>query len=148
VLKAKRIRSVVVLEDLDKLWFNASQKSSNLAKRLSRFAYRKLQLAIITKAIEYNVPVIFVDPRNTSTTCPKCGARLNFNHRLAMCRNCRFIADRDKVGAINIYFKAIKYLAPHPGLWGTHPMTDETRPKGGYRMDEPMTVYKKSYTII
>ncbi|RLG85546.1 MAG: hypothetical protein DRO18_05655 [Thermoprotei archaeon] len=37
-----------------------------MADTLSRFAYRNLQLAIITKAREYNVPIIFVNPRDTS----------------------------------------------------------------------------------
>jgi len=51
------------LEDLNRLWFNASRKSSSLADKLSRFAYRKLQLAIITKAIENNVLIIFINPK-------------------------------------------------------------------------------------
>jgi len=140
VLKARRTKSVIVLEDLEKLWFNASRKSSSLADRLSRFAYRKLQLAIISKAIEYNVPMIFVNPWSTSTTCPRCGSKLSYNHRLAMCRNCRFIADRDTVGAINIYLKAIKTIALRPGSWGTYPMTNETRPKGRHLKYEPMTI--------
>jgi len=76
-LKARKTRSAIALEDLEKLWLNSSQKSSSLADKLSRFAYRKLQLAIITKAIEYSVPVIFVDPRNTSSTCPRCRAKLS-----------------------------------------------------------------------
>jgi len=140
VLRAKRTRSAIVLEDLEKLWYNASQKSSSLANKLSRFGYRKLQLAIITKAIEYNVPIVFVNPKNTSSTCPKCGARLTYTHRLAICSKCRFIADRDVVGAMNIYLRAIQTIAPCLGSWGTHPMTNETRAKGGLR-DEPMIVY-------
>ncbi len=95
VLKARRTRSAIVLEDLDKLWFNASRKSSSLADKLSRFAYRKLELAIISKAIEYNVPIIFIDPRNTSTMCPRCGSKLSHNYRLAICRKCGLMADRD-----------------------------------------------------
>ena len=145
VLKARRAKSAIVLEDLDKLWFNASKKSSSLADKLSRFAYRKLQLAIVTKAIEYDVPIMFVNPRNTSSTCPRCGAKLSYNHRLAICRKCGFIADRDTVGAMNIYLKALKHLAPRLGSWGTHPMTDETRPKGGSPKHEPMTTHIKTY---
>ncbi len=49
-LKAKKTKSAIVLEDLDKLWFNASRKSSSLADKLSRFAYRRLQHAVVTKA--------------------------------------------------------------------------------------------------
>ena len=132
VLKAKRTRSAIVLEDLEKLWFNSSQKSKTLADKLSRFAYRKLQVAIITKAVEYNVPLMLVNPRNTSTTCPRCSARPAYNHRLAICRNCGFTADRDTIGAINIYLKAIQALAPRLGSWGTHPMTNETERRVGH----------------
>jgi len=108
---------------------------------LSRFAYRKLQQAIITKAVEYNVPLILVNPRNTSTTCPRCGAKLNYIHRLAISRKCEFMSDRDTIGAVNIYFKALKYVAPRLGLWDTHPMTNETRAKSGSPEDGPMTIY-------
>ncbi len=151
VLKARKARSAIVLEDLDKLWFKASRKSSSLADKLSRFTYRKLQQAIITKAVEYNVPVIFINPRNTSTTCPRCGYKLSYNHRLAICRNCGFITDRDTVGAMNIYLKTIKYIAyiaPCHGSWGTCSMTDETRPKSGSLKDEPMTIHIKTYISI
>ena len=94
------------------------------------------------------MPVLFIDPKNTSTVCPRCGAKLYYNHRLAICRNCGFIADRDVIGAVNIYLKALKHLVPRPGSWGTHSMTDETRPKGGFRIDEPMTLHIKLYTNI
>ncbi len=148
ILKAKRSRSTIVLEDLERLWFNASGKSHSLTDKLSRFAYRKLQLAIMTKAIEYNVPIMFVDPRSTSTTCPRCGARLTYNCRLAICRGCGFIADRDKVGAINIYLRASKRMWV---VYGYHPnapaMKDETR-QSGRAKNEPMTVHIKSYTNI
>jgi len=147
-LKAKRTRSAIVLEDLDKLWFNASRKSSSLADKLSRLAYRKLESAIITKAIEYNVPIIFVDPKNTSSMCPKCGAKLFYIHRLAICRKCGFIADRDTARTINIYLKATQALASRPGSWGTRSMTDETRPKSGPSKNEPMTLHIKLYINI
>ena len=148
VLKAKKTKSAIVLEDLDKLWFNASRKSSSLADKLSRFAYRKLQQAIITKAVEYDVPVTFVDPRNTSSTCPRCGAKLSYSHRLAVCGNCGFIADRDTVGAVNIYLRVLRRMRGSQGSPLSAPaMKDETR-QSGRTMDEPMTAYIKTYTNI
>ncbi len=148
VLKARRTRSAIVLEDLEKLWFNTFRKSSSLANKLSRFAYRKLQLAIITKAIEYNVLIIFVNPRNTSTTCPRCGAKLSYNYRLAMCRKCGFIADRDTIGAMNIHLRAHRRMYPSLGSRANAPpMNDEARGKGR-TIHEPMTVHIKSYTNI
>ncbi|RLG44213.1 MAG: transposase [Thermoproteota archaeon] len=148
VLKTKRTRSAIVLEDLEKLWFNSSRKSSNLADKLSRFAYRKLQLAIMTKAIEYNVPIIFVNPKDTSTTCPRCGAKLTYNHRLAICPRCGFIADRDTIGAMNIYLRALRGMQGSQGSPLSAPaMKDETR-QSGRTKDEPMTTHIHSYKII
>ena len=131
VSKAKRMRAAIAVEELEKLWHSASQKSSSLADRLSRFAYRKLLQAIEAKCIEHNVPVIHVDPRNTSKTCPRCGSRLRYEHRLAICPRCGFTADRDTVGAMNIYKRALAALAPPPGSAGPHPMTNETRARVG-----------------
>ncbi|MEL9908025.1 MAG: zinc ribbon domain-containing protein [Desulfurococcus sp.] len=145
VLKAKKTGSAIAIEELERLWVNASQKSSSLADKLSRFAYRKLQLAIITKALEYNVPIIFIDPRNTSSICPRCNYKLTYIHRLAICPRCRFIADRDTIGAINIYLR---------GMWGSigsfpngGGMKGEIRQTTPNR-NEPMTIYIKSYTSI
>ena len=90
------------------------------------------------------LPLFFVNPRGTSTIGPRCRAKLSYNHRLAVCKSCGFIADRDEVGAVNIYLKALKHLAPRPGLWGTRSMTDETRPKSGLLIDEPMTLHIKT----
>ncbi len=144
VLKAKRTKSTIALEDLERLWFNSSRKSSSLTDKLSRFAYRKLQLAIITKAIEYNIPIVFVNPKDTSATCPRCGAKLVYNRRLATCPRCGFMADRDSIGAMNVYLKALKHLVPSPGSGDTHPMTNETRPKGGLHKNEPVTARIKT----
>jgi len=123
VLKAEKMSAAIAVENLDKLWHNASQKSSSLADRLSRFAYRKLVQAIEAKAVEYNVPLVYVDPRNTSKTCPRCGARLHYQHRLAICPRCRFKADRDTVGAMNIWLRAVQAHAPRPRVAG-HPPDD------------------------
>ncbi len=148
VLKARGTRSAIVLENLEKLWLNTSRKSSSLADKLSRLAYRKLQLAIITKAIEYNVPVVFINPRGTSTTCPKCGAELSYNHRLAICRKCGFVADRDTIGAMNIYIRAHRRMRGSQGSPLSAPaMKDETR-QSGRTKDGPMTIYIHSYKKI
>ncbi|RLG58999.1 transposase, partial [Candidatus Geothermarchaeota archaeon] len=128
VLKARKTGSAIVLEDLEKLWQTRSQSDSKLAWKLSRFAYRKLQLAIITKAIEYQVPIIFVNPRSTSKACPRCGSELRYWHRLGICPVCGYKRDRDVIGAINIYQRALKGMC---GVLG-YPvngsgMKDETR---------------------
>ena len=137
VLKAKKLRACIVLEDLEKLWYARSQKDPRLAWKLSRFAYRKLQLAIITKAVEYNVPVAFVDPRGTSSTCPRCGSKLEYVYRLGYCRNCGLIADRDTIGVINLYLRVFNGDVPGCGSRVNAPaMKNETRQSGGTKMRE------------
>jgi putative transposase len=75
------------------------------------FTYRRLQQSIISKALEYRVPVVVVDPRNTSSTCPRCGEKLTYIHGLAICKKCGFKADRDPVGAMNIWLRALHAYA-------------------------------------
>ncbi len=69
----------------------------------------------MTKAIEYNIPVIFVSPKDTSTTCPKCRAKLVYKHRLEVCRKHEFLATRDIVDATNIYLRALRRRSPLQG---------------------------------
>ena len=83
-LKAKRHSYAIVLEDLKHLCENAVKNGSSVVWKLSMFAYRKLQKAIMSKVIEYNVPIVFINPKNTSSTCPRCEAKLFYTHRLAM----------------------------------------------------------------
>jgi len=84
------------------------------------FAYRKLQESIVSKAVEYNVSIVFVDPRKTSSTCPRCRSRIKYIGRLGVCRKCGFRADRDVIGAINIWLKVLKACA---GVRGSPPRT-------------------------
>ena len=121
VLKARRMRAAIAVEDLERMWRRASQESSTLADRLSRFAYRKLLQALEAKAVEHGVPIAYVDPRGTSKTCPRCGAPLHYTRRLAVCPRCGFVADRDTVGAMNIHRRALTALAPRPRGRGAPP---------------------------
>jgi len=131
VLKTKKHGYAIVLEDLEYLRENVVKKEDKIVWKLSIFAYRKLQEAVISKVIEYNVPVVFVNPRRTSSTCPRCGAKLSYVYRLAICRSCRFIVDRDTVGAMNIW---IRFIYAHAGELGSPlsapVMKDEARRNG------------------
>ncbi|MEM0035402.1 MAG: RNA-guided endonuclease TnpB family protein [Desulfurococcus sp.] len=145
VVKAYRQRHAIALEDLEYLRNSINGKSNGVKWKLTLFAYRRLQHAVMLKAIEYSIPILIIDPRNTSSTCPRCGSRLVYVHRLAICRKCGFKRDRDFVGAINIYLR---------GMWGSigsspngDGMKNETRQTTPNR-DEPMTTYIKSYTSI
>jgi len=145
VLYAKRRRYAITLEDLEGLRDAMNSKSDRVVWKLAVFAYRRLQHAVISKALEYNVPVIVVDPRNTSTACPRCGERLVYIHRLGICRRCGFTRDRDAIGAMNIWLRALHAYAGEPGSSQRAPaVKNETRQSGG-SMSEGM---KKTITII
>jgi transposase len=70
------------------------------------FAFKKLQHSIVSKALGHGVPVILVEPEYTSSLYPKCGRMLKYVDRLAICK-CGFKGDRDRVGAMNIWLKAL-----------------------------------------
>lgn len=79
MLKARRHGYAVAIEDLSGLREHVNIKSNDaVIWKLSMFACRRLPASIMNKAIEYNVPVVLVNPMGTSTTCPRCGARLNY----------------------------------------------------------------------
>ena len=138
VLKAKKHGYAIVLEDLKYLRRNTVRNGDRVVWKLSMFAYRKLQEAVINKAIEYNMPIVFANPKNTSSTCPRCRAKLFYNYRLAICRKCGFMADRDVVGAMNIWLRALHAYAGEPGSPLSAPaMKDETRRSGRIK-DEGM----------
>lgn len=56
------------------------------------------------------MPVIYVDPKETSQKCPRCGnvSRANRkNQGWFQCTKCGYQSDADRVGALNIAAKAL-----------------------------------------
>jgi putative transposase len=132
VLKALKHGYAIALENLDGLRENTNSKSGEVAWKFTMFAYRRLQHSVISKALEYGVPIVVVGPRSTSSTCPRCEEKLVYIYRLAVCRRCGFKADRDSVGAMNIWLRALQAYAGVPGSpLSTPAVKDETRQSGG-----------------
>ncbi len=143
VLEAKKHNYAIALEDLAHLRENMSKNKNIIVWKLTMFAYRKLQESIVSKAIEYSVPVVFINPKSTSLTCPRCSTKLIYNHRLAVCSKCGFIGDRDKVGATNIWFKVLDAYAGECGSPQSAPaVKDETRQSGRTRNEGMRKVIK------
>ena len=131
-LKALKHGYAIALEDLDGLRENINSKSNAVTWKFTMFTYRRLQQSVISKAIEYGAPIVIVDPRNTSSTCPRCGEKLTYIHRLAMCKRCGFKTDRDSLGAMNIWLRALQAYAGVPGSPLSAPaMKGEARRSGG-----------------
>src|SRR5262245_59910584 len=104
VEKATDTKRWIGLEDLtgirQRTRFRKSQRDN-----MSKWSFAELRGFIEYKAKLAGVPVIPVDPRDTSRTCPKCG-HIDEGNRTArglfLCRACGHFDHADIVGATNI----------------------------------------------
>ncbi|MEM4868557.1 MAG: transposase, partial [Ignisphaera sp.] len=67
---------------------------------------RKMQFTIVYEALERGLAVRYVNPVKTSSTCPRCGNKLESNgNRVMRCTRCGFIGDRDVIACINLFLR-------------------------------------------
>ncbi len=76
---------------------------------LHSWAFHQLQNFAAYKAQRVGVPTVWVDPRNTSRTCSRCGHCDKANRQtqaVFLCRSCGYAADADHNAAVNIAARA------------------------------------------
>lgn len=103
---AKDTNKGIALEDLK--GFKATVRREQREK-FTKWAFNELGEFITYKAKLAGVPVIFIDPRDTSKTCNKCGYISRNNRRSQskfICRQCGFSLNADLNGAMNIASRA------------------------------------------
>lgn len=84
--------------------------SKKFNRMMSGWNFRELANFIEYKAALAGVSVIYVDPKETSKTCPKCGNVSRYNRKTQgwfRCTRCGYQSDADRVGALNIAAKAL-----------------------------------------
>ncbi len=103
---AKHYRYGIAIENLKGIRHHYNAKRHR--KRLHKWAYRDLIDKIVYKAKLNGVPIVFVDPRNTSRTCSKCEylVEKGVKGRWFECPKCGFQLDRDLNAARNIAKRA------------------------------------------
>lgn len=104
VTKAKRTKRAIALEDLTHIRSRMRARRSQRAT-LHSWAFAQLRSFISYKAQLLGVPVHFVDPRNTSRTCPVCGHCAKENRKTQasfVCVSCGFAGLADTIAAENI----------------------------------------------
>lgn len=106
---AKGTSSAIALEDLkgirERITVRHSQRS-----RHSKWAFSELRKLIEYKAALKGVPVVLVDPENTSRECPLChytDRRNRPTRDMFRCLSCGYTAPADYVGALNIRARAV-----------------------------------------
>lgn len=122
VNQAKELKpSVIVMEDLKLIQGEKRAKRTTVKKEkkinymLSNFLYGKLQKLIEYKSLQAGIPVRYVDPRNTSRTCYKCGSideRNRKSQSFFKCISCGHKMHADLNAAINIANSLYKEIKP------------------------------------
>jgi len=85
-------------------------RDDQLRHRLFQASFKGVQVALVEKAREHGVPIIYVDPRNTSITCPIHGSRITYNNssRVGKCSKGGELWHRDVVACWNLLLKALR----------------------------------------
>jgi putative transposase len=114
VRDALRTRGVIVIERIsgdDIRVMIARYRNRRLRHRIYQSALKGELNAIIDKAREYSVPVLMVDPRNTSKICPIHNASIEYGEdRIGICSKGGERWHREVAALINIYLKALEAL--------------------------------------
>ncbi|MDP7974737.1 MAG: transposase [TACK group archaeon] len=105
---AKGTSSAIALEDLKGIRKRTTVRRGQRSRH-SKWAFLELRRFIGYKAKLQGVPVIIVDPKNTSRECPSCHYMDKGNRPtrdVFRCLKCGYTAPADYVGALNIRARA------------------------------------------
>jgi putative transposase len=125
VQRAKDTGRGIALEDLqgirDRVTVRKSQRRQHHA-----WSFFDLRQKITYKAEGAGIPLILVDPRNTSRTCPQCGYVDRANRKsqsLFSCGSCGYSGHADHIAAVNISRVAVNQpdVSLRSGAAGTMP---------------------------
>jgi IS605 OrfB family transposase len=108
VTKAKDTLRSISLEDLQGIRSRVTVMKAQ-RRRLHTWNFGLLRTFVEYKAKVAGVPLVFVDPRNTSKTCPSCGHVSKANRPTRdefRCESCGFAGPADHIAAMNIAFRA------------------------------------------
>ncbi len=114
---AEKLKAVVVLEKLPKQCpknMIRDVRDKRLRHRIYQAGFRSVIKAIEEKCIERGIPVIKVNPKNTSSICPFCGSKLMRGDapRQVTCPRCGIRMGRDVVAVLNLALKGSVPLSP------------------------------------
>ena len=107
--------TLFVLEDLTGVR-NSTEKVRKNNRYISvSWAFYQFRQMLEYKANLIGSKVIFVDPKYTSQTCPKCGhvekSNRDKKNHIFKCKTCDYTSNDDRIGAMNLQRKGIEYIS-------------------------------------
>ncbi len=123
VEKAKQSDCGIIIEDLTGIRKHIDY-GRKMNRRLHSWNFRQLQFYIEYKAKLNGLPVVYVNPKGTSSHCPICGENLapNGQWREKVCKKCGIVWNRDVVACLNMlkmWGVSFPPKAPESGCGGT-----------------------------
>ena len=110
---ASQYQAALVLERLNGMKGRLNIASKKMRQRLLNYwSIMTFHRILEVKCKEYGVPIVFVDPKDTSKSCPVCGAYLRGQDR--KCPSCGL--SRHYVAAINIAHRGLEKFPSLAGL--------------------------------
>lgn len=115
IKSAKEYKATIAIEDIKYLRVSKNKWRKKSRKKVNKIPYGLFRFALEHKAAIEGIPIIAINPKYTSQTCPRCEyrSRANWKHyTLFRCRKCGFEANRDRVASQNICLRADNFLTP------------------------------------
>jgi putative transposase len=113
VKEAKERRFGIVMEDIRgirKLYRRGNWQGRDYRARMNGWSYAGLQRQLEYKARWEGIPVFYVNPSKTSSTCATCGCNIvECAGRRVYCPHCGRLVDTDENGALNIVGAGLRF---------------------------------------
>lgn len=113
---AKVNRFSVVMENLKgirKLYRKGNGQGTSYRGRMNSWVFHEFQRQVEYKARWEGIPVVYINPKGTSSKCPECGSPLiELEGRRLMCPSCRQTGDRDEIATRNIMACVVPQAQP------------------------------------
>jgi IS605 OrfB family transposase len=114
VQTAKGTKRGIAVEDLKGIRGRITARGGDARNKLSGWSFHQLVTFLSYKAQDAGIPIVQVDPRNTSKTCSVCGHCEKANRKSQaefLCKHCEFSANADWNAARNIRAQAASKAA-------------------------------------
>jgi putative transposase len=104
--KLRESNSGAIMERLKGIKHNVLNGSKGQNRKLSKWNARTFQFMLEYKLKWLELPVKYVNAKNTSKTCPLCsGYLVAYEGRLMKCEKCNIIMDRDVAAVLNLQMR-------------------------------------------